>query len=173
MRAFWQTTREIVEVIVIALVTVFIIRTFLVQPFLVSGASMDPTLEDGNYLLIDELTYRFREPERGEIIVFKYPKDRSIFYIKRIIGAPGDIVVIGGGKVSVNGISIKEEYLSDPYTGGSASVKLKNDEYFVMGDNRAHSFDSRNWGPVKKSDIVGITRLRILPLNELTVLQYR
>jgi len=171
MRALWLTVKEIVEVIVIALVTVFIIRGFLIQPFLVSGASMEPTFQDGNYLLVDQVTYRFREPERGEVIVFRYPKDRSIFYIKRIVGLPGDTVVVLGGRVYINGLTLEEEYV--PYdTGGNVNTKLKSDEYFVMGDNRSHSFDSRNWGPIIKDDIIGISRLRVLPVQEFGVLKY-
>lgn len=171
MRAFWLTIKEVVEVVAIALVTVFIIRGFLVQPFLVSGASMEPTFQDGNYLLIDELTYRFREPERGEVVVFRYPRDPKVFYIKRIVGLPGEEVAVLGGKVYVNGKELQEAYLAE-VTGGSASVRLGESEYFVMGDNRSHSFDSRNWGPVTRDDIIGITRLRVLPFQQFGIVEY-
>lgn len=173
MRAFWLTIKEILEVVVIAVVTVFIIRYFLIQPFLVSGASMEPNFSDGNYLLIDEVTYRFREPERGEVVVFRYPKDPSTFFIKRIIGLPGEKVVFKNGNVYINNIRLEEDYLSDALrSGDNLVITLKDDQYFVLGDNRSHSFDSRNWGPISKEHIIGIARLRILPVSELGVLKY-
>src|SRR3989338_6761189 len=101
MKNFWLAAREIIEVVVIALVTVFIIRSFLVQPFLVNGASMEPNFEDGNYLLVDEISYRFSEPQRGEVVVFLYPNDRSVFFIKRVIGLPGEKLMIRDGEVYV------------------------------------------------------------------------
>ena len=173
MRPLLATVREIVEVVVIAVVTVFIIRHFLVQPFLVSGASMEPNFSDGNYLLIDEVTYRFREPHRGEVVVFRYPKEPSTFFIKRVIGLPGDKISIQNGKVSVNDHLLDEKYLSSVFqSSDDFSTTLKADQYFVMGDNRSHSFDSRSWGPVTKEEIIGVVRFRVLPLNELGVLQY-
>jgi signal peptidase I len=174
MKQLILTVKEIFEVVVIATITVLLIRYFVIQPFLVSGASMEPNFSDGNYLLIDEITYRFREPQRGEVVVFRYPLDRSVFFIKRLIGFPGDHIVIREGRVMVNNRSLTEDYLRDNIvTRGEMDIKLKKDQYFVLGDNRSYSFDSRNWGPIKRSDIIGLTRLRILPLNKLAAFSYQ
>src|SRR3989338_10465041 len=132
---------EIVETVVVALVAVFLVRTFIAQPFLVSGASMEPNFEHGDYLLVDEISYRFREPQRGEVIVFRYPKNLSTYFIKRVIGLPGDTIEIQAGTIYVNDKLLKEDYLSDALRSRDNLVmKLKSDEYFVMGDNRSHSF---------------------------------
>jgi len=173
MKQFWLTTKEVLEVVLIAVATVVVIRHFIVQPFLVSGASMEPNFSDGNYLLIDEVTYRFRPLQHGEAVVFRYPKDRKTFFIKRLIGLPGDQVLVRNGQVFLNNEQLKEEYLDEAVlTGGEVDIKLKDDEYFVLGDNRAHSFDSRNWGPVLRKDIIGLVRLRVLPLNQIDAFSY-
>src|SRR3989344_6740885 len=169
MKQFWSSAWEIIEIVFISLVTVFLIRNFLAQPFLVSGASMEPTFSNRNYLIIDELTYRFREPERGEAIVFRYPKDPSVYFIKRIIGLPGEQVIVRGGKVTV--ISEGKQIPIGGDTNGSVDIKLKEGEYFVLGDNRYNSFDSRNWGPVPKEDIIGVVRLRVFPLSEIEIVK--
>lgn len=159
-----------VETVAIAVVAVFLVRTFLAQPFLVSGSSMEPNFNNGNYLLVDELTYHLRAPERGEVIVFHYPKDTSVYFIKRIIGLPGETVSITGGVVTVTDKGqkevLKEPYIADPGTFSDFTETLGPGQYFVMGDNRNASFDSRSWGPVPASDIVGLVRLRLWPLNE-------
>ncbi len=117
MRKFLVSLLEAVEVVAIALVAVFLIRRFLVQPFLVSGASMVPNFAQNDYILIDELSFRFRPPERGEVIVFRYPKDESTYFIKRVIGLPNDRVILKGGKVIIvnaahpNGFTLDESYL--------------------------------------------------------------
>ncbi|MHB9019591.1 MAG: signal peptidase I [Minisyncoccota bacterium] len=173
--AFW----EVAEVILIAVVTVFFVRSFLIQPFLVSGASMEPNFSTGNYLLIDEVTYRLRAPERGEVVVFKYPNDPSVYYIKRIIGLPGEQVVIKDGEVKIinkenpTGIKINENYLSTSLkTLGNIDSTLSGDEYFVMGDNRSFSYDSRSWGSLPKDNIIGIVRLRLFPINSVDIFNY-
>ncbi len=173
MKKFLVSSWEVIEVALIAFVAVFLIRSFLVQPFLVNGASMDPTFSDGNYLLIDVLSYRFREPQRGEVVVLRYPKNESIFFIKRIIGLPHERVVVRDGKVAVytpgNSFSatISEKYLPQRLpTGGDDDITLEDNQFFVMGDNRGFSFDSRNWGPVSRQEIVGLVRLRVLPITE-------
>lgn len=172
MKQFFLAAREIAEVVLISLFTVYIIRSFLVQPFLVSGASMEPNFSDGNYLLIDELTYRFREPARGEVVVFRYPGDEKTFYIKRVIGTPGERVIVRDGKVSVvnasypDGLALPESYIpSGVMTLGDVDRTLAEGEYFVLGDNRYFSFDSRNWGVLPKGDIIGVVRLRVLPFR--------
>lgn len=161
---------EIFETVIIAVAVVVLVRTFITQPFLVSGSSMEPSFEDGNYLLVDELTYRFREPERGEVIVFESPTNGSAYYIKRIIGLPGEKLVIESGQVKVyddGGVKILEEnYVASSGNSGRYETKLGKDEYFMMGDNRGFSFDSRSWGPLEKSAIVGMVRFRLWPVNE-------
>jgi signal peptidase I len=168
-KIFWSFF-EIFETVIIAVVAVVLIRTFVIQPFLVSGSSMEPSFENGNYLLVDELTYRFREPERGEVIVFKSPTDGHSYYIKRIIGLPGESLVINGDRVSIvkDGEEnvLEENYILDKNGGRRYEVKLDEDEYFVMGDNRDFSFDSRSWGALKDSNITGLVRFRLWPINE-------
>lgn len=175
MRKFFASALEVFEIAVVALGAVFLIRSFLVQPFLVSGSSMVPEFSNGNYLLIDEVTYRFRQPERGEVLVFKYPNNPSTYFIKRIVGLPGEEVEIRDNKVIIfnsrnpDGFVLKEPYLAKSVsTSGSEKVRLKSDEYLMLGDNRSYSFDSRNWGPLKASNIVGLVRLRLWPLNEVS-----
>jgi len=174
MKAFLYSLWEIFEVVLVAVIAVLIIRNFLIQPFLVSGASMEPNFSSGDYLLIDELSYRFREPQRGEVIVFHYPKDEKTYYIKRIIGLPNERLVINEGKIKIfnkehpDGFVLKENYLPVGIeTSGTKEIILKDNEYFVLGDNRNFSFDSRSWGNLKRSEIVGLVRLRLWPINKL------
>ncbi|MCL5017373.1 MAG: signal peptidase I [Patescibacteria group bacterium] len=173
--AFW----EVAEVVLIAVVTVFAIRTFLMQPFLVSGDSMEPNFSTGNYLLVDELTYRLRAPERGEVIVLRYPNDPSVFYIKRIIALPGDRIVINNGEIKIYNSEHPEGFVPDQSyldknlkTVGNMDVTLDKNDYFVMGDNRNFSYDSRSWGPLPKKDIIGIVRLRLFPIGEIKAFNY-
>ncbi|MDD3292863.1 MAG: signal peptidase I, partial [Candidatus Pacebacteria bacterium] len=134
------------------------------QPFVVSGASMDPNFHDADYLIIDELSYKLREPERQEVIVFKYPKDTRYKYIKRIIGLPGEKVDIIDGEVFITKenetFKLEEGYLSEKVKSewernNNFSIQLNKEEYFVMGDNRNYSSDSRIWGSVPRKNIVG------------------
>ncbi len=177
MKSFFYSLWEIFEISLIALVSVFIIRTFLIQPFLVSGASMEPTFSSGDYLLIDEISYRFREPERGEVAVFRYPGNEKVFYIKRIIGLPGERLVFKDGRIVVynnanpDGLALKETYLPGDIKTSGDGVVLDNDEYFVMGDNRYFSFDSRSWGSLKKAEIIGLARWRLWPFNKVSAME--
>src|SRR3989339_619983 len=161
---------EILQVVIIAAAIIIPIRYFLIQPFIVKGASMEPNFEENQYLIIDELSYRLREIERGEIIVFEPPTNVSQYYIKRVIGLPGETVEINDGKIQIyndefpNGVLIQEGYI-DEYTYGEEYVVLGQDEYFVMGDNRDVSLDSRAIGPIPKDNIVGKVWLRGLPFN--------
>jgi signal peptidase I len=141
---------ELIEVIVIALLIVIPIRMYLVTPFFVRGQSMEPNFQDSDYLIIDKLSFRFSQPERGDIIVFKAPLDPKSFYIKRIIGLPNETIEVKDGKLVVfnttneNGVELKEVYLNNhPNTPGNIKIKLKTDEFFVLGDNREASYDSR------------------------------
>jgi signal peptidase I len=166
---------ELIQVALIVTAIVLPIRYFLVQPFYVKGASMEPNFEDKQYLIIDEITYRFRQPERGEICVFRYPEDPSQFFIKRIIGLPGETVTISGGKVTITTLAGKTETLDESaylsptvVTAGEKSVTLGTDEFFVMGDNRPDSLDSRIFGPVPRKNIIGRVMLRGWPLSAFT-----
>jgi len=178
MKSFLLSIWEIVEVGLIAVITVVAVRHFLVQPFVVSGRSMEPNFSNGNYLLIDEISYRYRAPQRGEVVVFRSPIDNKSFFIKRIIGLPNERVVIDNNKITIfNKENPKGMVLNEPYINlvsssisgntGKIEISLKNDEYFVLGDNRLESFDSRAWGPLQKSAIVGLVRLRLWPINKV------
>ncbi len=168
-------TLEIVKVFLIALAIVIPVRYFLIQPFYVKGASMEPTYVDHEYLIIDELSYHLRAPERGEVIVFRYPRNPRQYYIKRIIGLPGETVIIKDKKVIIekNGKSIvldETDYLDPSVPTDSfnySEVTLADDEYFVMGDNRTASYDSRHFGPIKESVIVGRSLIRVLPFDRI------
>ena len=176
MKKFLVSLLEVLEIAVIAVAAVFIVRTFLIQPFLVSGTSMVPTFSNGDYVLTDELTYRIRPPERGEVVVFHEVSNPSTYLIKRIIGLPGERVVIKNDSVAIynaqnpNGFVLNEYCLpSDTVTNGGqySDVTLSSSSYFMMGDNRAVSYDSRSWGPLPASDIVGLVRFRLWPLNAM------
>ncbi len=170
MQRFWASSWEVIKTIAIAAIVVFGIRAVLFQPFLVSGASMEPNVSQSNYLIIDELTYRFRAPARGEVIVFRYPGDPSTFYIKRVMGLPGEQVDVAGGALSIDGVKIDESaYLKGIGTSGDVHTKLDASHYFVMGDNRSNSYDSRAWGPLDKKYIVGRALVRLFPFNRISV----
>ncbi|MEK9183740.1 MAG: signal peptidase I [Patescibacteria group bacterium] len=172
MKQFLLYVWEILELVIIAGVTVFVIRTFFAQPFLVSGASMSNNFNGGDYLIVDEITYQFESPQRGDVIVFRYPEEPSTFYIKRIIGLPEEHVVIKNSEVFVDDNKLKEEYLNeDIKTSGDTDIILSNGEYFVLGDNRYHSYDSRSWGPVSRKNIIGFARMRLFPFNVVGVLK--
>lgn len=172
-RKFFSFTWDLVKIALVALVIVLPIRYFLFQPFIVKGESMSPNFESGDYLIVDEISYRFSEPQRGDVIVFNYPKNTSQRFIKRIIGLPGETINISGGQVRLvegeNKIILEEDYLHGSLkTQGSVNLTLGEDEYFVLGDNREYSFDSRAWGVVPKKDIIGRALLRIFPLASLS-----
>ncbi|MFA4999589.1 MAG: signal peptidase I [Parcubacteria group bacterium] len=166
MRKIYLLIWESLEVVFIAFIPLFISYQFLARPFLVQGASMEPNFQNGNYLVVDIVSYKFGSPERGDVVVFHYPGNRALFYIKRIIGLPGDRVTFFQGEILINGEAIKEKYLPSYIETDAlnrADFLLGDDEYFVMGDNREASFDSRSWGPLEKSDIVGVVKLRVWP----------
>jgi signal peptidase I len=160
---------EILNFALIALVVVLPIRMFIAQPFIVSGASMETTFSSGQYLIVDQLSYRFEEPKRGEVIIFRYPKDPSKFFIKRIIGIPGDTIDIKGDNVTItnsefpDGVELEEPYVLDMAPNTTLTEKLGDEEYFVMGDNRDASSDSRMWGVLQRDKIVGRAFLRLYP----------
>ncbi len=160
--------REYLETVAGAVLLALFIMAFVARTFTVDGPSMLPTLHSGERLLVDKLTYRFREPQRGEIVVFRYPADPSHHFIKRIIGVPGDHVEIRGGRVYVNGVALSEPYVSSPTFGGRfTSGVVPEDHYFVLGDNRTNSQDSRSplVGYVPRNMIVGRALLRFWPVQ--------
>jgi signal peptidase I len=176
MRKFFASLLEVLEIAVIAVGAVFIVRTFLIQPFLVSGTSMYPTFSNGDYVLTDELTYRIRPPERGEVVVFHDVSDASTYLIKRIIGLPGERVVIKNDAVTIynkqypNGLLLDETYLpKGMITSGDEDITLSSSSYMMLGDNRVVSYDSRSWGPLPASDIVGLVRFRLWPLSAIHI----
>lgn len=175
MGGFLSTILEVVKIILIVFIIVLPIRYFLFQPFFVSGASMEPNFSSGEYLLIDEISYRFKDPSRGEVVVFKCPTDSGNFFIKRIIGLPGETVEIKDGKIKIynlqfpEGEILKESYIQEE-TPGDIKVALKKNEYFVLGDNRDHSSDSRSWGPVPRENIIGRTWLAVSSLKGIKIL---
>lgn len=164
---------EVLQIVVISTAIIVPIRYFLIQPFYVKGASMEPNFYDHEYLIIDELSYRFRTPERGEIVVFKYPKDPGQYFIKRVVGLPGETVQINQNDVVIyndehpNGVVLNEIYIDKKVTNGKERVTLGEDEYYVLGDNRNQSLDSRNFGPVDSKNIIGRVWVRGLPLNRV------
>lgn len=167
--------RETLKFIFTVAIIVVPIRTFVAQPFIVSGASMDPTFSTGHYLIIDELTYRFSEPERGDVIILKYPKDPKTYFVKRVIGLPGETVDIKDGIVSITTAQGSTTILKDDFIdkknkiSDSSKTSLLNDEYFVMGDNRAQSSDSRSWGPLPRDLIVGRAFVRLYPFSKINI----
>jgi len=177
MRNLLSFIWEIVKIVIIALVIVVPIRYLIFQPFFVKGQSMEPNFEDGDYLIIDELSYKFREPQRGEVVVFKYPNDPSQRYIKRIIGLPGETIEIENGKVMIfnpEGSKTLEEsnYLSSSaFTQGNLRMTLDENDYFVLGDNRSSSSDSRRWGLLPGENIIGRVFLRAWPFVALAKIE--
>lgn len=175
-----EVARFIIELLIIVAIMLGI-RYYLIKPFYVKGASMEPNFHDHQYLVIDELTYRFNQPQRGDIVVFRYPKDPKQFFIKRVVGLPGEHVKVENGGVYLIGADgqaakLDEKYLPDgvmtelPLKGYS-DLSLGPDEFFVLGDNRTQSLDSRIFGPVQKDFIVGRAWIRAWPLNTLTVFE--
>ncbi len=161
---------DFVEIVVIALAMFVVMYLFLFQPHEVKGSSMYPNFHDGEYLLTDKISYRLNSPKRGEVIIFKAPKNEEYDYIKRIIGLPGDTVMVKSGRVYINGKVIFENYLPADFQTSAGdlwqegkTVTIPANNYFVMGDNRDHSSDSRDWGPVPKENIIGKAFFRYWP----------
>ncbi len=169
---------ELIQIAAISLAIIIPVRYFLIQPFYVKGASMEPNFFDHEYLIIDELSFRLRAPERGEIVVFRYPNDPRQFFIKRVVALPGETVEIRDGQIKVfndefpNGFVLPEdEYLQNIFTATNRTVTLKDDEYYVLGDNRVSSLDSRFFGPISRDGIVGRVWLRGWPLDRWKVFE--
>jgi len=170
-KTFLKIFYELAKIICFVLIVFFVVRYFLIQPFVVDGNSMEPNFHDKEYLLIEKVSYHFHEPRRGDVIIFQ-PPNRNIYYIKRIIGLPGEKIVINHNvtiynKKNSNGVVLNEPYLS-PYssTGGEISQTLQNDEYFVLGDNRENSSDSREFGILPRKNISGKVFITIFPFSD-------
>ncbi len=166
---------ELLKFALLALCIVVPVRLFIAQPFFVSGESMVPTFQNGQYLIVDEATYRFYPPHRGDVIVFRYPKDPTQFFIKRIIGLPGEVVHITDDGITVTHkdgtvATLDESFVVNLGNGGTHDYVVPSNQYFVMGDNRPESSDSRSWGFLPKENIVGRTFLRLLPIQTATFL---
>jgi signal peptidase I len=179
LRNFLAFSFETIRVVIVSLIIIFVVRSFVIQPFFVKGSSMEPNFQDGNYLIVNEIGYRLEEPKRGDVIVFRYPNDTSEFFIKRVIGLPGETVEINDGKVKIfnkenpQGFLLNEsKYLaSSVVTAGSLSAELGSDEYFVLGDNRGASSDSRRWGKLSKHYIVGKAWVRAWPFDDFALFE--
>ncbi len=165
----------IIETLKFSLIAILIVlpfRIFIAQPFLVSGASMSPNFETGHYLIVDQLSYNFQKPKRGEVIIFRYPKNPKKFFIKRVIGLPNETVLLENEIVTIKnednleGFQLNEEYL-DFFSNTNSTTTLTDGEYFVMGDNRPASSDSRSWGVLKEELIIGRAFLRLFPFNQI------
>lgn len=167
---------EIIRFSIIALLIVVPVRMFIAQPFIVSGNSMKETFHNGEYLIVDQVSYQLHSPERGDVIVFRYPRDPSKFFIKRVIGIPGDSLTIEGSDISIvnathpEGFTLNEPYVKSMKPGVTIAEKLGDREYFVMGDNRDESSDSRVWGVLQEERIVGRAYLRLYPPQVISVL---
>lgn len=166
-------TDDLIKFALLALVIVLPIRAFIAQPFIVRGASMEPTFEGGDYLIVDQLSYRLHPPERGDVVIMRYPKDPSVFFIKRIIGLPGETVELVGDKIIIErpgdapSLTLDQSYIAPGHVENEYGVyHLGSNEYFVMGDNRTASSDSRSWGALPRRDIVGRALVRLYPPKE-------
>jgi signal peptidase I len=167
---------EVIRFSIIALLIVIPVRMFIAQPFIVSGASMAETFHTGEYLIVDQVSYYLHDPSRGDVVIFRYPKDPTKYFIKRVIGLPGDTVIVEDSKVMIKnatnpeGFFLEEPYVRSMRTPERIEQVLGDREYFVMGDNRDESSDSRIWGVLQKERIVGRAFLRLFPPTELDIL---
>jgi signal peptidase I len=168
----WEGIKSLVPIIIIVL----FIRTFIAQPFIVSGESMYPTFHDKEYLIVDELSYRLGTPDRGDVVVLRYPLEEKRFFIKRLIGMPGDTITFRAGKVFITEPGQEIRQIDEPYyrgttiPGNETTVVLQEKEYFVMGDNRNFSSDSRAWGILPEHDLIGRAAVRLLPLSKIDLM---
>ena len=168
---------ESIKIVILSLIVIAGIRMFIMQPFFVSGKSMEPNFHDGDYLIVDEISYRIGDPKRGDVIIFRYPNDPSEYYIKRIVGLPGEKIGISENTIKIHNVENPEGFeLSEQLyipentiTTGTYTRELKNDEYYVLGDNRIASADSRVWGVLEEHFIVGRAWIRAWPFDNLSV----
>ncbi len=161
--------RELLETVISAGIIAFIIITFIGQVTIVRGASMEPTLHDNERLIANKISYRFETPERGEIIIFKPPLEIKRNYIKRIIGVPGDKIEITGGEIYLNDKKLEEAYVKKRSYENMPPTIVPDDSFFVLGDNRPNSSDSRFWGFVPRKNVVGRAWVIFWPLNKIRI----
>lgn len=183
VNSFFSVLFEIIKTVVVVGLLALLLRVYIIQPFIVEGLSMSPTLDNNDYLLVDKLSYRLRKPQRGDVIVFKYPKDERFNYIKRIIGLPGETIRITENNVMItnkqnpNGLIIHENYIKDidgPLINNGRkviAVDIPPGQYFVMGDNRQGSSDSREWGFLPTTEIIGRSLVRLFPVGDFKILR--
>lgn len=167
---------EVVKIVIISLLIVIPVRYFLFQPFIVSGVSMEPNFQNGDYLIVDQISYRFREPKRGEVVVLKRSEGVGRRYIKRIIGLPGETIEIRDGQVIIfdgqkEKILDERCFLPETQTPGEIRIDLAENEFFVLGDNRFASSDSRQWGALSREYIIGRALFRAWPFDNLTIFE--
>ena len=181
--SLWSTLVDIVETVVVAAAIFVVVYLFLLQPHQVKGASMEPNFHDGEYILTDKISYRFSEPRRGDVVIFKAPTNPNVDFIKRIVALPGEKLEIKNNKIIVfndenpKGFTLSEPYqVMEPIAGGTylregKIVEVPADNYLVFGDNRTHSFDSREWGPLPRKSIIGKSWLRYWPLSKISIIK--
>lgn len=164
--------KELLRFTILAAIILLPVRFFVAEPYLVRGASMDPTFKNNDYLIVDHISLIFEKPQRGDIVIFKSPIQNSMQLIKRVTGLPGETVIIKGNEVTIknrenpNGFKLNESYVKYP-SANDLTIELRDNNYFVMGDNRAASFDSRSWGILPEKLIVGKPILRLFPFNKI------
>ena len=165
---------DFLQGIVVVMALLVMVYLFIMSPQEINGASMEPNFHNGEYILTNKILYKFRNPIRGDVVIFKSPMNKEIDYIKRVIGLPGDTVSLHDNSLWVNGEKVEEPYLAQGTTifGGSylaegASIVVPPGTYFVCGDNRPHSSDSREFGPIAKEDFIGVAVFRYFPFSQL------
>src|SRR5215813_11208593 len=170
-QAAWQSLRTWILDLALCFVVLFLIGVFLYQPVKVEGGSMEPGLEDQERIFINKMVYRFESIERGDIVVFRYPRDTRKSFVKRVIGLPGDRIRIASGHVYVNGVPLQEPYVPDDYQDARsyADTVVPNNAYFVLGDHRSMSNDSREFGFVMRSYIYGKAVFGYWPMEKVGV----
>jgi len=172
LRNLWLFFLDFLETIVVSLAIFAVVYIFLFQPHQVDGKSMEPNFHNAEYILTDKISYRISSPKRGDVVVFHSPQDAGTDFIKRIVGVPGDMVMVKDGYFYLNGTRLDEEYINDPgkvapgrFMREGATAEVPNGQYLVMGDNRLHSSDSREWGFVPRTNIVGRAFFRYWPVD--------
>jgi signal peptidase I len=175
LKEYTESAWDLIKFAILALAIVLPIRMWIAQPFVVSGDSMIPTFHDGQYLIVDEISYILKGAHRGDVVIFRYPGDTKRFFIKRVIGMPNETITITDGKVKIinkenpDGFTLDEPYINEKFNT-TETYTTGTDEYFVMGDNRNRSSDSRIWGLLPKKLMVGRAYLRLLPFSDISYL---